>query len=276
MKKLLSILCLCAMLVGVVGCSMVQYPLVCDFCCGYSGKRETKFDTPDNYVDKFAAKTVTVEFMGQQYTGEYQETIYAGSNYYPWLCYDFEEGFFRVKKNGELCGIYLSDHHEAVPIEEHFSEEEYLNIATDLAMQYADVSGWKTSVDSDGYGDHAPTQYEVEFVKYIGGIRTDENIRISMTPSGKVYSFVSYMLGEFTEENVNGKFNYDKLEEKVLARMKKMFKKYEENRGAELAYEVEFRLSKERKNRVVLQAEGSCSCPATGEGHIAAVWFIIR
>ncbi len=276
MKKLLSILCLCAMLLSLVGCSMIQYPLVYGFCCGYSGKRETKFETPDDYVDKSASKTATVEFMGQQYTGEYQESIYAGSNYYPWLEYDSEECSFSVKKSGELCSIYLRNHDEAVPIEEHFSKEEYLDIATDLAMQYADVSGWKTSVQSDAYGDHAPTQYDVEFVKYIGGIKTDEEIRISMTPSGKIYSFDSYMLGEFTEENVNGKFNYEKLEEKVLARMKKLFKEDEERRGAELAYEVEFCLSKERKNKVVLRAEGDCSCPATGENHIAAVWFVIR
>lgn len=186
MKKLLSILCLCTMLVGLVGCSK-HTPKICGFGDGGSGnyKIETKLRHPDDYVDENAPKTATVEFMGQQYTGEYRDTSYVDSNYYPWLRYETEDVNFYVKENGELCSLLLSSKMLKVSEEEILPKSELIQIATNVAMQVTNVTGWNVSIEAlSATAESVIQSYSVKFVKYIQDIETSETIIIYLRSNG--------------------------------------------------------------------------------------------
>lgn len=261
MKKLLSILCLCAMLVGLVGCNK-HTPKICDV--GQSGVVNVKLETTfrsagvKKYVDEKAPKTATVEFMGQQYTGEYQQHKYIGDNIYPILEYKSENVSFDVMENGKLCGIHLPESgSEKIPNEEHLSEEEYIELAAQAAMQIADVTDWKVRrffpIFHDRDGTH--TMYFVQFAKYIGEIETDESVSVYIEPTGYIYSICFYMLGEFDEGIAEDKFDYEAIEQQVLERMKEICGP--DDSDTESSYTVAFILKKEKNGKVVLMADAS-------------------
>lgn len=259
MKKLLSILCLCAMLVGLVGCNK-HTPKICDV--GQSGGANIKLETTfrsaggEEYVDEKAPKTATVEFMGQQYTGEYKRTWYASTNPYPYLEYEFDDGLFDIGENGKLYVISLKTKSNNFSQEERRSDEEYIELATQAAMQLADVTDWKVTisprhVDKDGKSD----TYFVRFVKHLGEIPTSEEIGISIKLDGKITYADSFMLGEFDEGIAEDKFDYEAIEQQVLERMKEIYGP--DDSDIESSYTVKFILEKEKNDKVVLMAKAS-------------------
>lgn len=259
MKKLLSILCLCTMLFGLVGCSK-QTPKICDV--GESGGASIKLETTfrssmgEEYVDEKAPKTATVEFMGQQYTGKYKRTWYAANNPYPYLEYEFDNVLFDIGENGKLYTINLKTKSNNFSQEEQRSDEKYIELATQAAMQFSDVTDWKVTIRPTHFDKNGTiTAYFVKFVKHLGEMPTSEEIGILILSDGYVKSVSSFMLGEFDEGIAEDKFDYEAIEQQVLERMQEIYGP--DDSDTESSYTVKFTLDKENNGKVVLIADAS-------------------
>ena len=160
------------------------------------------------HQDVSAKQSVSVEFNGVTYSGEYLYSAVWLPNTYLSHKYDGDKMYFEVNADtGALCSIMFAyEPSENATI----SEADCKKIADAIADDYVSLSDYKVDVTRSEIYDNFICTYK--YYREVSGYKTSDYLTVSIDGNGGVTSFRTYMLGSF--ENV-GKVSLNKNEEKV-------------------------------------------------------------
>lgn len=171
-----------------------------------------EYDLKDHetYKDHKIEDITTVTINGRKIKGHFTQTFYLGDNYFP--VYEYVQGgeSFMIDPDGKLV-FYSGDRSESTS-DVICTEAECIQIAKDFLA---------TIVDADPYRPEATLyegKYYIEFVKYIGEMKTTEWVKFTVTQSGEVVSYTAFML-DTIPANAQYSFDMDKAEAVVQERL---------------------------------------------------------
>jgi hypothetical protein len=163
-------------------------------------------------------KTVTVNLGNMQVTGNYDQSQKRDSNNFVTHEYDIPQiGTFEIDENGILTRFHLlstSNQHDA----KELSQEECQKIAEQFMQSYVDVEQYRVE------GSYSETfeEYEFWFTKYIGEHRTADEAVVSVTKTGVVISFKSFMLGR-VPISTEVDYDYQEIEKEVFSKLEGIY-----------------------------------------------------
>lgn len=183
------------------------------------------FADRDRYDGKEVPKEATVKVGDNHYFGELSSTGYEWCNYFPMHLYNTPRGDnFGLDDEGKLIFFYQSK----PGITSTLSKDKCVTIATNFMKDKIDLSQYTVSVTSDS----EEKVHTVTFQKYINGFRTADYAEVDVTYSGKIWSYVSFMLGRIPIPQSFDVTDADaeKIIESMYARLDSIYKvKEEEN-----------------------------------------------
>lgn len=169
----------------------------------YSGSEN--FDAP---------QTVEIEFNGKTYTGNYHYSTSAAPSTYVIHKYSSDETSFEINAStNELTKIMfagISSYTASV------SATECKQIAEALAKSYIDISEYRTE---ENIGDFL---YSITYFREIDGYRTTDQLSISVTYKGEIFSFSRTNLGSFADVSEID-YDHEKIEHAVHRKIKEIY-----------------------------------------------------
>lgn len=188
---------------------------------------------------EFAGEKVPTNFTfkhkGEEVTISRSDTTveYVRNNYYPVYQYGYVAWF---NPNGDLeCynwGTTLSE------VKRKCSEEEAIRVASEFVSEIADLDLYTVSiVDVEHWN-----MYTVYFTKYVDGIKTTEELQVSVNYHGELDSYVADMFNQFSTDTKNP-FDMNEVEKTARERVNSIVGEYKQDYDR-VEYDESFRLTK--------------------------------
>lgn len=186
-------------------------------------------DTGKNESLKAVEKDAAVNLLGYSLKGTLTSIVpeHMGDAYL--LQYDTEDGNFSFKLSHKTKQpVYYMNYNAPmweIPEDGGKSKEECLEIANKVAKEalHMDVSEYTVTVTEKHIDDDETkpvSDYAIYYRRYIGDVRTADNLSIQISKSGEVNFYSGYMIGQMKDVSTEG-LSMEKAEEAMTAALKK-------------------------------------------------------
>ena len=186
-------------------------------------------DTEKNESLKAVENDAAANLLGYSLKGTLTSIIpeHMGDAYL--LQYDTEDGNFSFKINQKSKQpVYYMNYNAPmweIPEDGGKSKEECLEIANKVAKEalHMDVSEYTVTVTEKHIDDdetNPVSDYAIYYRRYIGDIRTADNLSLQISKSGEVAFYSGYMIGQMKDVSTEG-LSMEKAEEAMTAVLKK-------------------------------------------------------
>lgn len=164
---------------------------------GFPGAPEKDWRT-DSWKDPSADRTCCVTINGQIYEGDYGETIKNRCCDYSYHCYDIEDiRFYLDARDGSFVGYNLGlnrrvEEHESCP-----DSTDPLEAAKQTVSEYVSVDDYTIEYTTNEW--KGITFYYYVFAKYLGDLRTSDNIFVTVSSKGVICALRMQNIGRFDD-----------------------------------------------------------------------------
>ena len=213
------------------------------------------------YTDENVAKEVSLNLGEEIVKVYYKESSVLGQ----FVEHDYESAngdLYSLDSSGKLVYMHLKDITVTNDNEDAISESDVVAIARDfITMLYEDridLSGYEVKVEIN----KSRHEYEIEYVKYIGGIETSDKAGIIVNFDGKVVDFNTVRFGQITVDDTF--FDISVIEpmikEKVVAMVSAQNEKYDIEYG-----EIDSRIKLSSSKKPILECRVEVHFKEKGE-----------
>ncbi|MBE7092070.1 MAG: hypothetical protein E7365_02695 [Clostridiales bacterium] len=221
MKKIYCIIVLIALIICFVGCDVSKesnsyVALLHDFSDSISSsnkKKEYNFADTEKYKDIKIQKQINAKIHDKDFAGNYMKTRFKSYNYYPEFEYEQSNGdSFCIDENGKLVCYFNSDRNLIGAI---LSQEECVQKAKEFLSGVVDITPYTINVNKNTEKEY----YDISLVKYINGIKTTDQIRLSVNFDGTIYSYSAFMLDRIPVDTKTEDINFNKIKQIITEKV---------------------------------------------------------
>ena len=174
----------------------------------------------NGYTDEKAKKSVSVNFEGRDYTGDYSQTLIRVPNTRASHKYFGGNCFFELdSQSGELTSFLLC---EDLTPDFYIDEEEGREIADKFAEKYINLSQYKVTWSSDDRD--IDCVYYFTYYREVGGLKTNDTLNVTLNGRGRVVYFSRGMIGSFGNTRAN--IDTEKAELALYEKLNSLYGKY--------------------------------------------------
>lgn len=213
------------------------------------------------YTDENVAKEVMLNLGDEVIKVYYKESSVLGH----FVEHDYESAngdLYSLDSSGKLIYMHLKDITVTNDNEDAISESDGVAIARDfITMLYEeriDLSEYEVEVKID----NSLREYEIEYVKYIGGIETSDQASIVVNFDGKVVDFFTSHFGQITVDDTFFDISViePRIKEKVVAMVSAQNEKYDIEYG-----EIDSRIKLSSSQKPILECRVEVHFKEKGE-----------
>ncbi len=231
MKKIYCCIMLIVLFFCFVGCNLQTdensyVALLYDFSDSIgSGKKQKEYDFADTekYKNIKIQEQKNVKVQDKEFIGNYRETRFKAYNYYPEFEYRTSNGAeFSVDENGKPVFYFNSDTKVTQNV---LSQEECMQKAKEFLKDIVDITPYTVEVVDETKNDC----YKVTFIKYINGIKTTDQIRVSVNYDGSIYSYSAFMLDRVPVNTKTDDIDFEQIKQAVITKVDSIYSDKKDN-----------------------------------------------
>ncbi len=190
-----------------------------------SGKKQKEYDFADTekYKNVKIQKQKNVKLQGKEFIGSYKETKFKSHNFYPEFEYTTSnDAKFSVDENGKLVSYINSD----IKVTQNvLSQEECVQKAKEFLKDVVDITPYTIQVVDETKNDC----YKVNFIKYINGIKTTDQVRVRVNYDGSIYSYSAFMLERVPVNTKTDDIDFEQIKQAVISKVDAIYSDKKDN-----------------------------------------------